>query len=120
MMRTRKRWFEPHSIAHDHWFIKFRSRILLTKNGRSAGPRVSYMLVESHSAMDPRRFRMTPFPMVAVLFCWGLVCLHPLILRAQNPTAQLAGTISDQSGAPVPDARVQIAGVATGVEQITT
>src|SRR3954447_13184492 len=90
------------------------------ENGRSVDPRASYMLVESRSAMDLRRFRITRFAFLAVLLSWGLVCLQPSILRAQNPTAQLSGTISDQSGAPVPDARVQITGVATGLEQTTT
>ncbi|MBC7930118.1 MAG: carboxypeptidase regulatory-like domain-containing protein, partial [Rubrivivax sp.] len=49
-----------------------------------------------------------------------LVCASISTTRAQNITATLTGTVSDQSGAVVPNASISVVSVATGQKKSTT
>lgn len=76
-------------------------------------------LLDLLTLMDLRRPRVINL-LIAAFLVLGVLSPPGLMLRAQNPTAQLSGTISDQSGVPVPEAQVRITGVATGLEQVVT
>src|SRR3982751_3767679 len=57
----------------------------------------------------PNSYRLLLFTIVLVIS----TCL------AQQPTAQITGIITDASGAVIPDARISVANINTGIEAVT-
>jgi len=53
------------------------------------------------------------------LFCLLLCVFAGQELRAQRATASVAGLVTDSTGAPVPDAKVTVKNLATGIERTT-
>ena len=56
----------------------------------------------------------------AMVFVIGIFAIGPTPLMAQGTAAAIAGTVTDPSGAAVPEAAVQVTNVGTGIEQSAT
>ena len=65
-------------------------------------------------SMTQVRQRLSAFALMGLL-----LCVAGTGLLAQVTTATISGTVSDSSGASVPDAMVQVKNTATGITQST-